>query len=444
MGKFFLLVILIFTQSGNVFAASGLSSQVINPNSLSSQLRRQLSGQLSQLSQQERLEALVDEAVRIETEEAELHSADQMPNDDSSTADNSYSASASGSDGSSSGASAGSSVDSAATNPADSHSEVHERVLTVKELIMQEVEKGADLCSVLETRQDEDLLIFYEELYTMASRRLSSCKTRLRNRIENYWAQKREILKNWAYDSSTLKLEPCVGGNGAIQPNQNSDQFGPSVRYEIDPTPGGTYVGNQFPKCHISITFDDGPHSILTRKLLAILAAENVQANFFVLGRKVERMGELIRSIHQAGHGIANHTWSHRGMNEVPFDDAVTDIENTFTALETLLGEPVPFFRFPYGAFTPELREYLKSTSRVELFWKMDSNDWRTKNPVKLMTNTINVVNRNKKGMLLFHDVQPQTIEMMPFFLRMLKEAGYTPVLVVPKETSGSGRIFMN
>jgi len=59
------------------------------------------------------------------------------------------------------------------------------------------------------------------------------------------------------------------------------------------------------------LTIDDGPDPVDTPNLLKLLDEYNVKATFFVIGEKAERYPELIREIHDAGHGIGNHSWSH-------------------------------------------------------------------------------------------------------------------------------------
>src|SRR4051812_34693810 len=60
----------------------------------------------------------------------------------------------------------------------------------------------------------------------------------------------------------------------------------------------------------IALTFDDGP-SEATPRLLAILAAHNVRATFFLCGANVRRLPEIARAIRRAGHELGNHTDTH-------------------------------------------------------------------------------------------------------------------------------------
>ena len=63
--------------------------------------------------------------------------------------------------------------------------------------------------------------------------------------------------------------------------------------------------------------------------------------------------------------------------------------------------------------------------------------DWKIKNPESLYKHAVAEVEREGKGIILFHDIQPQTIEMMPKFLKYLKYNGYQPVVFNAEKIRG-------
>ncbi|MGH3971495.1 MAG: polysaccharide deacetylase family protein, partial [Mycobacterium sp.] len=62
-------------------------------------------------------------------------------------------------------------------------------------------------------------------------------------------------------------------------------------------------------KC-VALTFDDGP-SPFTDRLLRILADNNAQATFFLIGNKVAANPAGAKRIANAGMEIGSHTWEH-------------------------------------------------------------------------------------------------------------------------------------
>lgn len=59
------------------------------------------------------------------------------------------------------------------------------------------------------------------------------------------------------------------------------------------------------------LTIDDGPDPEDTPRLLALLAAHDARATFFVIGTKVAEHPALVRAMVAAGHEVAHHTQTH-------------------------------------------------------------------------------------------------------------------------------------
>jgi peptidoglycan/xylan/chitin deacetylase (PgdA/CDA1 family) len=100
----------------------------------------------------------------------------------------------------------------------------------------------------------------------------------------------------------------------------------------------------------VALTFDDGPNPHTTPRVLAALAAADVKATFFLVGRKAQAHPELVRDIAARGHDIGLHGFDHdrffslRGGRHV-----VDDIRRT-QAVIAEAGVPRPtLFRPPIG-----------------------------------------------------------------------------------------------
>ncbi|MBT8044619.1 MAG: polysaccharide deacetylase family protein, partial [Verrucomicrobiae bacterium] len=99
------------------------------------------------------------------------------------------------------------------------------------------------------------------------------------------------------------------------------------------------------------LTFDDGPDLRDTPKLLELLKAYRVKATFFVVGEKAEKHPALIRQIHEQGHQIGNHTWSHPQSTfwcAGPWR-TYREIVKCQHAVEQIIGVAPRVFRAPVG-----------------------------------------------------------------------------------------------
>jgi polysaccharide deacetylase family protein (PEP-CTERM system associated) len=86
---------------------------------------------------------------------------------------------------------------------------------------------------------------------------------------------------------------------------------------------------------------------VMTRWLLETLAAHDVRATFFMLGRSAEHNPALVRDIHRAGHEVASHGWSHRRLHLLTSETFREEVRRSKAFLEDLTGAAVVGFRAP-------------------------------------------------------------------------------------------------
>ncbi len=175
----------------------------------------------------------------------------------------------------------------------------------------------------------------------------------------------------------------------------------------------------------LALTMDDGPHRDNTPRLLDEFERHGVRATFFLIGREVERFPEITRRIHQAGHQVANHGYSHLNARKVPLGRYIGDIERGQEALEQVLGRPVPrYVRPPYGSLTaPSLAALLIKRYRIVL-WSFDTLDSSISVPASLLARTRGHAFR-PGDIVLAHDDYAHTVEAMPSLLAALLAQGH-------------------
>lgn len=201
----------------------------------------------------------------------------------------------------------------------------------------------------------------------------------------------------------------------------------------------------------ISLTFDDGPSSSLTPKILEILDRHEIKATFFVLGKNVKGNEKLLKSMVEQGHIIASHTWSHPSVWATNAQTVKAEIENTEKALTKIGIKPV-FFRFPNGNSTEYSTKLLKSKGYKIVGWDVDTCDWgfNTDGVLPAGTNQIcngvnadvndaqsyllkRITSRNG-GIILMHDTQKTTADNLDAVITDLKYQGYEFVLINDQE----------
>jgi peptidoglycan/xylan/chitin deacetylase (PgdA/CDA1 family) len=188
----------------------------------------------------------------------------------------------------------------------------------------------------------------------------------------------------------------------------------------------------------VVLTFDDGPWPPTTPKVLAALSHECVRATFFLIGKPASEHPDLVRRIAAAGHTIGTHTWTHPDLAQLTPADAVAQIDDGISAVETVLHgvatttPSTPFFRFPGFQSTQATLDLLQSRGIVVFGADLWASDWDPMTPrqeLKKLTDRLKIAH---KGIILLHDPKAHTAAMLPALLRYLKENDYRVVHVVP------------
>ena len=188
----------------------------------------------------------------------------------------------------------------------------------------------------------------------------------------------------------------------------------------------------------IVLTFDDGPSSIYTPRVLQVLDAHCTKATFFMVGSRASAEPRIVRDVARRGHTIGTHTWSHANLRSVGAVRAKDEIELGISGVQRAVGQPIaPFFRFPYLADSTAMKAHLQSRNIAAFSIDADAYDYKTLNPAEVHRAIINQITAQRKGIILFHDIQPATAGALSGLLTDLKARGFRVVHMVP-DKSGS------
>lgn len=127
----------------------------------------------------------------------------------------------------------------------------------------------------------------------------------------------------------------------------------------------------------LALTFDDGPNPKFTPHLLDILAEHRVPATFFILGSRAQSNQELVRRIAAAGHLLGNHSWSHPNLALSSSAKIREELVRTSDTIEQIIGEPVKFFRPPFGARRPVTLSMARELGMTAVLWNAMTSDWK-------------------------------------------------------------------
>lgn len=280
-----------------------------------------------------------------------------------------------------------------------------------------------EVCQALNARSSDELTLFEDEIKKQKNDMLvADCRQQLVTKIENYWAMQTNKAKHLSMDFTL-----------------------PSVKTTIDFRDGLQIVNAGLKPKQVLLTFDDGPHATNTDIVLRSLRKTNVKAIFFQMGRNVKRLPEITQRIAADGHGVGSHSMTHKclaftevcaknnGGKMPTYAESVSEMFGGHAEVFKALGWVDPFFRFPYGASSPELKKVAADRGVGEFFWSIDSNDWRNQTPDDVVNLVMKDLAKNgSRGVVLMHDIQRRTAVALPILLRRLYDEGYSAVILRP------------
>ncbi|WP_257668357.1 polysaccharide deacetylase family protein [Parapedobacter tibetensis] len=179
----------------------------------------------------------------------------------------------------------------------------------------------------------------------------------------------------------------------------------------------------------IALTFDDGPHPIYTKQVLALLKKHGVQATFFCIGRRVLHYPELIKELDEQAHIIGNHSFTHAAT--IDFHSKaqwLEELRKTDAAIADTIGKKPLFFRPPYGVTTPHLAKTIKKSGHLAIGWRVRPYDTRRQQPASIIRKILHQI---KAGdIILLHDTHERIVPVLEQLLPELKKRNFTMVTV--------------
>lgn len=180
---------------------------------------------------------------------------------------------------------------------------------------------------------------------------------------------------------------------------------------------------------HIALSFDDGPNSTYTPKVLALLAQYETPATFFIIGRHIAGNETILQQIDASGHSIGNHSYTHsffidfnttRGFQQ--------ELQQTEEQIFQIIGKRMRLFRPPYGVITPHLAKAVSTLNYRFIGWTIRSFD-TTAHSSRVIAQRVQ--SQIKPGaIILFHDTSDKTVQALKQLLDFTKYNDYKVVSI--------------
>lgn len=169
----------------------------------------------------------------------------------------------------------------------------------------------------------------------------------------------------------------------------------------------------------IYLTFDDGPHPLITPKVLEILRRYDAKATFFCIGNNVKKYPETFQLIKNEGHSVGCHTFNHENGWKTRTDDYIKSFQEANKLIHSNL------FRPPHGKIKrSQLRKLgvrtRRATSLQIVAWTVIAYDWDHALSHEDVYQNV-VKNAGDGAIVAFHDSEKAYNNMISVLPRVLE-----------------------
>ncbi len=179
----------------------------------------------------------------------------------------------------------------------------------------------------------------------------------------------------------------------------------------------------------VALSYDDGPNSRFTPRLVELLEREHVPATFFWLGEQVEYYPSVAQLVAEKGFEIGNHTFDHSNPTKLSTEKLHEQISSTQEIIRQTTNVTPVLFRPPYGSVNAVVRRVAHDFGLDLVLWSLDTEDWRSGMTRERIIET--VLDKIRPGdIILMHDRNSRTIDATQELVPLLREQGYCFVTV--------------
>ncbi|KAI8138519.1 hypothetical protein BJV82DRAFT_565283 [Fennellomyces sp. T-0311] len=203
---------------------------------------------------------------------------------------------------------------------------------------------------------------------------------------------------------------------------------------------------------HWGLSFDDGP-TVASPPLYDFLKTNNLKATFFLIGGNVIQYPEMVKRMHEDGHEIAIHTWSHTQLTTQTNEQVIAELKWTEQAIKEIIGVSPVLVRPPQGDMDDRIRNITQQLGFKIAIWDHDTFDWEIGSKPTVTAQSIeqevrNWVNTATGGISLQHDRVNETVAVAINVVPILKDGFQLTTVAscanmsaedVYKETAGTG-----
>ena len=176
----------------------------------------------------------------------------------------------------------------------------------------------------------------------------------------------------------------------------------------------------------VAITFDDGPCSRTTNRLLDGLKERNVKATFFITAHYLNTQPELVKQMIDEGHIVGNHTVNHKSMPSLTESQINSEVMDLHKAMYEKFQYEMKYIRPPMGEYSEKTLAVTNSLGYKTVMWSFAYADWNEKDqPDKEQAKKKILDNVHNGEIMLLHGNSKTNTEILGDIIKEIKNMGY-------------------
>jgi len=182
----------------------------------------------------------------------------------------------------------------------------------------------------------------------------------------------------------------------------------------------------------VTFTFDDGPTTDVTPKILKVLKKQNVHGTFFFVGQnfrgKPEHMPavrSVAKDVAADGHLVGSHTRSHPLLTQLDRTRELAEIDDGIDIVGEVIGKRPVLFRPPYGQLDGFGEQAIRARGLELVLWSVAADDLREERA--MFESLRDQIQYAGGGIVLMHDTRPETPGALGMLIDWLRVHRFDP-----------------
>lgn len=185
------------------------------------------------------------------------------------------------------------------------------------------------------------------------------------------------------------------------------------------------YIDGRSTEKLVALTFDDGPDSKVTPKILNILRENNIKASFFFIGERVEVYPGVVKQTFDEGNLVLSHSYTHPQFTKISESEIKKEITSTENAISKAINKKPAIIRPPYGDINDFAISICNAMQYKIVIWSIDSLDWAGDSEDNIVKNVVDNIRPGDIILMHSNEDKAKDVNVLPIIIAQLKEKGY-------------------